>query len=530
MVRVGLLVVACVLSMDGQAQERVRDLDHAVSEIIGTLVNEGRLSGRKVYVGADDFFEEESELRPPLSKILRTMCLRALTDRQVEVALVPSEAVQVLHGRWRRESETDLHLLLFIADPPQDREEPVATRSDDALVPVEGLRRSDIEPTLRHWGDRVVRRLERDLPGSGQFRLHLSPFLVEDEALSEKFGAYLLGRWQPAFTGSDRFRLVGSAQSAAGVLHGKVFVTGEHVEVSVSIEDSQGNPVASDYVRLGHALFPSGMVGGGDSKTLEAKMVRIEGGCFWMRSPESGKGREDDERRHEVCVESFSMGKHEVTRGQYARFVGETGRVLDDACLTYESGEWKERSGRSWRTPGYEQEATHPVVCVSHDEALAYARWLSEETGRAYRLPTEAEWEYAARAGTETSRHWGDDPSGACEYANVGDRTLKGRYSDWERGIHECRDEYAHTASVGEYWANGYGLHDMLGNVWEWTCSEYDEGYGGAEKRCATGSDGRLVLRGGSWFDEPWWVRSAFRTWNDAGFRYNHLGFRLVQD
>ena len=140
--RAGLLVLACAFSGAGYAQQyAARNLAESVPYLVARLVNEGQLSGQKVYVGADDFFEEENELRPPLSKILRTMCLRALTDRQVKVALVPAEAVQVLHGRWRRESETHLHLTLFIADPPRDQdEEPVATRSADALVPVESLR------------------------------------------------------------------------------------------------------------------------------------------------------------------------------------------------------------------------------------------------------------------------------------------------------------------------------------------------------------------------------------------------------
>ena len=263
---------------------------------------------------------------------------------------------------------------------------------------------------------------------------------------------------------------------------------------------------------------------------LTPEMVRIKGGCFQMGSPESETGRDDAERRHRVCVEAFSIGKTEVTRGQYAAFVRETGRAAGDACWTYESAGWEERSGRSWRSPGYGQEETHPVVCVSHEEAVAYASWLSGETGRRYRLPTEAEWEYAARGGTETSRYWGNAPSQACDYANVADHTLKEKYSDWEWAIHACRDGHVHTAPVGVYRANGYGLHDMLGNVWEWTCSEYDEGYGGAERRCASGGAGRRVLRGGSWSSEPWWVRSADRYGYGPDDRITTLGFRLAQD
>ena len=261
-------------------------------------------------------------------------------------------------------------------------------------------------------------------------------------------------------------------------------------------------------------------------------MVRIRGGCFQMGSPKSEKGRSGKERRHRVCVEDFSIGKYEVTRGEYAAFVRATGRAVEDGCWTFENEEWKERLGRNWRSPWYTQEDTHPVVCVSHGDAQAYARWLSGETGKGYRLPTEAQWEYAARAGTDTSRHWGDDPSKACAYANVADRTAKERYSGWS--IHQCRDGYVHTAPVGSHEANGYGLHDMLGNVWEWTCSGYDEDYdGGSERRCAKGSVGRAgrrVVRGGSWGIRPGGVRSADRIWSHPGLRSDNLGFRLAQD
>ena len=247
---------------------------------------------------------------------------------------------------------------------------------------------------------------------------------------------------------------------------------------------------------------------------LMPEMVRIEAGCFQMGSPESETGRGDDERRHRVCVEAFSMGKHEVTRGQYAAFVRETGRAVGDACGTYEGGEWKKRTGRSWRSPGYGQEDTHPVVCVSHEEAVAYARWLSGETGLRYRLPTEAEWEYAARAGSTTAYPWGNGVGG--DRANC-----NGCGSRWDN---------RQTAPVGSFDANAWGLYDTVGNVWEWTCSEYDEGYGGAEQRCTSGSEGRRVIRGGSWSSGPGRVRSAARLWSDTDFLFNFLGFRLAQD
>ena len=281
---------------------------------------------------------------------------------------------------------------------------------------------------------------------------------------------------------------------------------------------------------------------------LVPAMVRIPGGCFQMGSPESEAGRDDDERRHEVCVEDFSIGKHEVTRKAFRRFVESTGHQTEaelnaggvDGCYSRvekdNEAKWEWTAGRSWRSPGFEQPEyeygeNYPVVCVSFNDAQKYLQWLSNKTGREFRLPTEAEWEYAARAGTETSRHWGDDLSDACAYANVADRTKGGSSGRSSfSSSHECTDGYFFPAPVGRYRENGFGLHDMMGNVWEWTCSEYDRDYGEAETVCATGSDGRRVLRGGSWSDTPWRVRSAYRYGYDPDSRDANLGFRLVQD
>ena len=259
------------------------------------------------------------------------------------------------------------------------------------------------------------------------------------------------------------------------------------------------------------------------------EMVRIGSGCFAMGSAPSEIGRHHNELRHPVCVEAFSIARYEVTRGQYAAFVDETGRETPDGCHTYGDGGWGSRAGRSWRDPGYPQTDDHPVACVSRDDALAYARWLSEREGRSYRLPTEAEWEYVARAGSEAARHWGNDTGRACVWANAGDRTLGRHYGEWPWTVHPCDDGYVHTAPVGSYRVSLYGVHDIMGNVWEWTCSSYDAAYRGAEHRC-TSSDRNGVVRGGSWSNSPRWTRSAARFENRADVRFDLVGFRLAHD
>ena len=548
MARVGILVLACAFSSAGHAQLQAKDLDHAVGELVRTLVNEGRLPGQKVYVGADDFFEEENELRPPLSKILRTMCLRALTDRQVAVVLVQAEAARVLHGRWRRESETHLHLTLFISDPPRGQEEPVATRSADALVPVEGLRRRDVEPTLRHWGDRVVRRLERDLPGSGKFRLHLSPLSVQDEALPEKFSAYLLGRWRPAFTGSDRFTLVGSVQSAEGVLRGDVFVAGEQVEVSLSVVDNQKNTVASDHVALESSLFPPGMVGGGDRKMpgAEAKLHRAAREDDVAGNDAAGQGSEEIERAKsfqdcDVCPEmvvipagGYEMGSPEWEEGRSKR-EGPLHPVTISAPLavgvyevTFE--EWDACASvggcygyRPENSPWGSSRGRRPVINVSWKDARAYVEWLSRKTGREYRLLSESEWEYAARAGTASPFHYGWTVS--TEQANYNGRFT---YGYGRKGEYRGK-----TVPVGSFPPNEFGLHDMHGNVLEWVedCwhGDYKEAPGDGSAWTSGGKCSERVLRGGSWNRNPSNLRSAYREGNSTGDRNSVSGFRVAR-
>jgi len=239
-------------------------------------------------------------------------------------------------------------------------------------------------------------------------------------------------------------------------------------------------------------------------------------------------------------VDSFLLGQREVTIEEFARFVDETGYKTDAergvggqyGCYALDrentGDSWRYQTWANWRTPNKYQDSRpdHPVACVSWNDAHAYAAWLSRETGRVFRLPTEAEWEYAARAGTTSARYWGNDagPS-ACRHASVAD-TGHG----WAEGF-PCDDEYEWVASVGRFDANPWGLFDVLGNVWEWTCSNYDASYGGAEKACgADASDDPKVLRGGAWNSGPAPVRSAYRNRNYPESRYSFVGFRLLQE
>ena len=263
------------------------------------------------------------------------------------------------------------------------------------------------------------------------------------------------------------------------------------------------------------------------------EMVVIPAGRFRMGSPSGESGRYENEGPvHGVRIGRFALGKYEVTKAEFAAFVRDSGYDTGGGCWVYTGGDWKQQASTIWRDPGFAQTDRDPVACVSWDDAKAYAGWLSRQTGKAYRLASESEWEYAARAGTTTARHWGDDADAACGYANVADRTAKERYGDWP--IHNCRDGQVHTAPVGTYRANGFGVHDMLGNVWEWVedCWNESESYAGApgDGEAWTWSGCRhRVLRGGAWVDKPGDVRAANRFEDVSGVRGYYSGFRVAR-
>jgi formylglycine-generating enzyme required for sulfatase activity len=168
---------------------------------------------------------------------------------------------------------------------------------------------------------------------------------------------------------------------------------------------------------------------------------------------------------------------------------------------------------------------------VSWNDAQAYAKWLSTQTGQRYRLPSASEWEYAARAGSEAVQPWNPDGSGACASANVADENAAGRYPGWT--VFPCDDGYVYTAPVGSFKANAFRLNDMLGNVFQWTEDCWHADYTGAPTDGSARTDGDCSeheLRGGSWFSSPAFVRANYRNHFGANYRTSSVGIRLVRD
>ena len=229
---------------------------------------------------------------------------------------------------------------------------------------------------------------------------------------------------------------------------------------------------------------------------------------------------------------SFNMGEQDAafiaSLGEAEKHFGVPGKsvsieqpfYLNTTEITYEQYDyyvWQQhRVGNKVEFPNTAKggRGDRPVVNVNWFDAMTYARWLGEQTGKQCRLPTEAEWEYAARAGTTSAYHWGDEPGS-------NNANCDGCGSSWDK---------QEAAPVGSFSANKYGLHDMSGNVWEWTCSNWRERFDGSEQQCNNhDADSQFrVLRGGSWYGDPDGVRASVRDDNHPDARYSNIGFRVL--
>ena len=246
------------------------------------------------------------------------------------------------------------------------------------------------------------------------------------------------------------------------------------------------------------------------------EMVVVPAGSFMMGSPESEEGRFGDEGpQHRVTIGSpFAVGVYEVTFAEW------------DACARAGGCGWYRPSDGGWGR------GSRPVINVSWDDAQGYVRWLSRETGEGYRLLTEAEWEYVARAGTQTARYWGESESGQCRYGNGYDSTAHAEIASEYFEPVACSDGHERTAPVGSFQPNSFGLYDVPGNVREWTQDCWKDEYSGAPTDGSAWQSGDCsirVLRGGSWFSKPGFLRSASRYRFSAGGRNLSRGFRVAR-
>jgi formylglycine-generating enzyme required for sulfatase activity len=260
------------------------------------------------------------------------------------------------------------------------------------------------------------------------------------------------------------------------------------------------------------------------------EMVVVPAGSFTMGSSKSELGRNDSEDpQHPVVIgKPFAVGKFDVTVDQFAAFVAESRYEPATRCSTYEDGKVEEREGRSWRNPGFAQNGSHPAVCLNWNDATAYVAWLAKKTGKSYRLLTEAEWEYAARAGTTGRYFFGEVDKDFCRYGNGADQTAKSKLP-W--ATVPCSDGHAYTSPVGSFLPNGNGLYDMHGNALQWLEDCWHVNYLGAPSdgsAWTTGDCSHRVLRGGSWtHTTPKDLRDATRFIYATDFRIVVNGFRL---
>ena len=273
-------------------------------------------------------------------------------------------------------------------------------------------------------------------------------------------------------------------------------------------------------------------LGGG----VKLELVLIPAGSFVMGDD---GGLDDEKPAHKVTIaKPFYLGRYEVTIEQFRRFVEATSYVTDAENgagfmgafgWNPDTKDFKVNDKYSWRNTGFAQSDADPVVNVSWEDAMAFCRWLSRKESKTCRLPTEAEWEYACRAGAKTRYSYGDDPEGVAKVGNVADAAFETQFPEL-KGVIKASDGYAYTAPVGKFSPNRFGLYDMHGNVLEWCADLYDPGYyaqSPTENPRGPAAGEERVYRGGGWFNCARGFRSASRSGGLPENRHLTLGFRV---
>jgi formylglycine-generating enzyme required for sulfatase activity len=274
----------------------------------------------------------------------------------------------------------------------------------------------------------------------------------------------------------------------------------------------------------GRMLPGNGRSEGFKDQPLAPEMVVIPKGRFIMGSQAAEEGRDDAEGpQHTIAIGApFALARYAVTLAEFGAFLEATGHVMPNEMFTFENKRWESRKDRSFRNPRFVQTPRHPVVGVSWNDAAAYCQWLSKTTGKGYRLPSESEWEYACRAGTETPFWWGASIS--TEDANYNGNDV---YGDGSKGQYRKG-----TMPVESFQPNPWGLYQMHGNLWEWCADDWHENFHDApdDGRVWQGGDEtRRVLRGGSWGDCPRYLRAAKRIRYPSVNRSYIIGFRVAR-
>jgi formylglycine-generating enzyme required for sulfatase activity len=282
------------------------------------------------------------------------------------------------------------------------------------------------------------------------------------------------------------------------------------------------------------------------TNSIGMKLVLIPAGKFMMGSPDSDKNQERGEGpQHRVRItKPFYMGIHHVTVGQFRKFVTDAGYKTEAeetgrggyGSFEEDGNVFAPNAKYNWRNPGFPQSDDHPVVEVSWNDAVAFCEWLSRKEGKTYCLPTEAQWEYACRAGTTTQYWCGDDPEGLAQVANVADATLRMKFPHRILPTITASDGYAFPSPVGSFKPNPFGLYDMHGNAFQWCSDWFDAKYYDksasvfpTEDPVGASSGDERVVRGGSCDCVPNRTRSAFRYGIGQGFRCDVIGFRVAR-